>query len=164
MLSTPASPSGAEEEVRRRIAEAGPITFAEFMDVALYWPRGGYYAARQALGAGGDFYTAPLTHPVFGALVARQLADMWRSLGSPDRFWTVELGAGSGVLAQDIASAARDVDGAFARELRYACVDAAPPPQGPSASGGPGRRGRPCAASPASCSRTSSSTPCRSIG
>ena len=130
MLSTPASPSGAEEEVRRRIAEAGPITFAEFMDVALYWPRGGYYAARQALGAGGDFYTAPLTHPVFGALVARQLADMWRSLGSPDRFWTVELGAGSGVLAQDIASAARDVDGAFARALRYACVDAVPPPQG----------------------------------
>ena len=130
MLSTPASPSGAEEEVRRRIAEAGPITFAEFMDVALHWHGGGYYAARQALGAGGDFYTAPLTHPVFGALVARQLADMWRSMGSPDRFWTVELGAGSGVLAQDVASAARDVDDAFARALRYACVDTAPPPQG----------------------------------
>ncbi len=100
------------------------------MDVALHWPRGGYYASRQALGPGGDFYTAPLTHPVFGALVARQLADMWRSMSSPNRFWTVELGAGSGVLAEDIASAARDVDDAFAGALRYACVDAAPPPQG----------------------------------
>ena len=55
---------------------------------------------------------------------------MWRSMGSPDRFWTVELGAGSGVLAQDVASAARDVDDAFARALRCVCVDAAPPPQG----------------------------------
>ena len=32
-----------EAEIRRRIASSGPITFAEFMDVALYHPCGGYY-------------------------------------------------------------------------------------------------------------------------
>lgn len=72
-----------QDELRSRIGERGPVTFAEFMRVALYWPHGGYYATRAAPGPQGDFYTAPLTHPVFGALVARQLAQMWRALGSP---------------------------------------------------------------------------------
>jgi SAM-dependent MidA family methyltransferase len=127
-----ASPSGAEQELRRRITDHGPVTFAEFMDVALHWPRGGYYATRQALGAEGDFYTAPLTHPVFGALIARQLAGMWGNMGSPSPFWAVELGAGSGVLAADVTRASAEIDDGFARALCYVCVDAAPPPAGTS--------------------------------
>ena len=37
----------AECEVRRRIDERGKITFAEFMDIALYWPDGGYYTGQE---------------------------------------------------------------------------------------------------------------------
>ena len=114
-------------ELRRRIGERGPITFAEFMRVALYWPNGGYYATRTVLGPRGDFYTAPLTHPVFGALVGRQLAQMWRALGSPSPFWVLEPGAGTGTLGRDVARYAASADPAFAVALRHVGVDVRPP-------------------------------------
>lgn len=112
-----------QDELRSRIGERGPITFAEFMRVALYWPNGGYYATRPAPGPQGDFFTAPLTHPVFGALVARQLAQMWRALGSPSPFWVLEPGAGTGTLGRDAARYAASADPAFAAALRYVGVD-----------------------------------------
>lgn len=120
-------PAGAETVIRQRIAERGPITFAEFMSVALYG-RDGYYASRMALGPQGDFTTAPLTHPVFGALVARQIEQMWRELGAPPAMTVVEAGAGSGQLAADVVAASDSLDGAFARALRYVALDYASAP------------------------------------
>ena len=80
--------TGAETEIRRRISERGPITFAEFMDVALYWPEGGYYSASGGRAAGpfgpaGDYYTSPMAHPAFGALLAVQLYQFWLLLDRP---------------------------------------------------------------------------------
>ena len=118
-------------EIRRRIAEGGPITFAEFMDVALYWPQGGYYAARDPvsgldldpIGAGGDFYTSPLVHPAFGALLAVQLFQMWQLMERPAPFTVVEQGAGNGLLGRDIVNFAAGLPAGFADCLRYICVD-----------------------------------------
>ena len=59
-----------EREIRRRIRERGCIAFAEFMELALFWPPGGYYLQRRPIGASGDFYTSPHAHPAFGALLA----------------------------------------------------------------------------------------------
>ena len=115
-------------EIRRRIRSSGPITFDEFMTVALHWPDGGYYATRVTLGPSGDFYTAPLTHPVFGALVARQIAEMWRACGSPDRWRIVEMGAGTGRLAADILSAVEREHPRLALALRYLAIDASAAP------------------------------------
>jgi len=114
---------GPEAELRARIRHKGPITFAEFHEVALYWPFGGYYASRGPQGVRSDFYTAPLTHPVFGALLGRQLAQMWRLVGAPSHFWTVEPGAGSGRLGADLEEHARSIDPAFSRALRYVGID-----------------------------------------
>ena len=121
-------PTGAEVEARRRIAERGPITFAEYMDVALYWPDGGYYASRRAFGPAGDFYTAPLAHPSFGALIARQLLTAWRILNEPARFAVVEVGAGDGRLALDILANAPALSGRFAGAMEYAAADLREPP------------------------------------
>lgn len=115
------------DELRDMIRSRGPITFADFMRAALYSPRGGYYVRRNALGAKGDFYTAPLTHPVFGALVARKLAQLWRDADSPTRYWVIEPGAGTGRLAADVTEHAAAVDSEFAAAMRYAAVDVAPP-------------------------------------
>ena len=123
------APTGAEIELRRRIADAGAITFPEFMAVALYWPDGGYYPSRRAFGPEGDFYTAPLTHPVFGALVARQLEEMWSALGRPDPFWVVEQGAGNGRLWADVIDAAAALGHDFARAMRYIAIERAGPPR-----------------------------------
>ena len=122
------APTGADAEARRRIAQQGPLTFAEFMETALYWPDGGYYASRRSFGPLGDFYTAPLAHPVFGALVARQLLTMWRALGSTAPFAVIEAGAGDGTLALDVAAHASALGGGLTDALAYTAVDLREPP------------------------------------
>lgn len=87
-------------KIRDEIATTGPITFARFMELALYDPDGGYYRAEAARpGRGGDFLTAPEAHPIFGRAIARHVADVWRLLGSPAPFSIREFGAGGGALA-----------------------------------------------------------------
>ena len=113
----------AEQEIRRRIHERGPITFAEFMEVALYHPTGGYYTGTERIGASGDFYTSPSVHPAFGALLAVQLHQMWQVLGRPSPFTVLEPGAGNGLLCRDIVKAASGLPDDFAASLRCVCID-----------------------------------------
>jgi SAM-dependent MidA family methyltransferase len=113
----------AEAEIRRRIREKGAITFAEFMEVALFWPQGGYYLGPERIGPSGDYYTSPMAHPAFGALLAMQLYQMWQLLGYPIPFTVVELGAGSGGLCRDLAAYADHLPTQFARALRYICLE-----------------------------------------
>ena len=114
--------TGAEREIRRRITTSGAITFAEFMEVALYHPDG-YYSSRRPIGAEGDYFTSPVAHPAFGALICVQLETMWRTLGCPDPFWVIEAGAGDGVLGTDIVRYARSQFPRFSEALRYVAVD-----------------------------------------
>ena len=113
----------ADAEIRRRITEHGPITFAEFMEVALYHPGEGYYTSGERVGATGDFYTSPSVHPAFGALLAVQLFQMWEILGHPSPFTVAESGAGNGLLCRDIVAAASGLPNGFGRSLRYVCLD-----------------------------------------
>ncbi|MBI4312448.1 MAG: SAM-dependent methyltransferase [Chloroflexi bacterium] len=118
-----------EQELARRTAALGRITFAQFMEAALYWPNGGYYTQPRASGV--DYFTAPAAHPAFGALLALQLEEMWSALGRPDPFWVIEPGAGWGHLARDAASYAQSLEPSFAKALRYVALDraASPPPK-----------------------------------
>ena len=76
------------------------MTFARFMDLALYDPAGGYYRSDEARpGRAGDFLTAPETHPIFGTTLARFVDDVWQGLGRPDPFVVREHGSGEGALA-----------------------------------------------------------------
>lgn len=112
-----------EAEIRRRIRKRGHVTFAQFMELALFWPQGGYYLTRDPVGADGDYYTSPLVHPAFGALIAVQLCQMWFLLDRPEVFTAVELGAGAGRLARDVRDYSRHLPAEFAQALRYLCVD-----------------------------------------
>lgn len=95
--------------ISREIESAGGwISFARYMELALYAPGLGYYSAgSRKLGAAGDFITAPELSPLFGRALARQLAELV-PLPCPD---IVELGAGSGelaaVLLQELAALGR---------------------------------------------------------
>ncbi|PKB64115.1 MAG: hypothetical protein BZY80_03845 [SAR202 cluster bacterium Io17-Chloro-G2] len=114
----------AEEEIRRRIADRGTVTFAEFMDVALYWSGGGYYRSTgDPVGAHGDFYTSPLVHPAFGALLSVQLFQMWLLMHRPSPFTVLEMGAGNGLLCRDVAEYSKNLPEGFAQALRYICHD-----------------------------------------
>jgi SAM-dependent MidA family methyltransferase len=104
-----------------------PITFAQFMEAALYGP-GGYYAERPALGGPGhDYFTAPELHPAFGALLGRQVAEVWVALGRPSRFDLVEHGPGSGALCRDLLTWAEHEAPGFAAAIRYLLVERSAP-------------------------------------
>jgi SAM-dependent MidA family methyltransferase len=94
----------------------GWLPFDRFMSMALYEPGLGYYArgapvfgwwpgegapARQG---GSDFVTAPELSPLFGAALARQLAEVLRRAGLAE---VLEFGAGSGALAAQLIDALR---------------------------------------------------------
>ena len=88
------------------IATQGPLTFARFMDLALYDPVVGYYASGRAkIGKRGDFFTNFSVGAIFGEILAGQLREMWLRLGRPSQFALVEQGANDGQLALDILSA-----------------------------------------------------------
>ncbi len=87
------------------ITANGPLTFARFMELALYDPIVGYYASGAAeIGKRGDYFTNVSVGPVFGKILARQFREMWLCLGRPPRFSLVEQGANDGQLALDILS------------------------------------------------------------
>jgi SAM-dependent MidA family methyltransferase len=108
--------------IRDEIAAAGGwIDFARYMELALYAPGLGYYAAGATkLGPAGDFTTAPEMTPLFGQSLAVQVAAI---LAVTARREIVELGAGGGRLAADLLSAlaARD-----ALPSRYAILEPSP--------------------------------------
>lgn len=114
------------EEIALLIGLRGRITFAQFMELALFSPRGGYYTVGPGA-SGRDYFTAPIAHPAFGALLAVQLLEVWRCLGSPVRFHVVEVGASSGTLAADILGYALNLSASFSQALQYVAVDYAHP-------------------------------------
>ena len=60
--------------ILRALEREGRITFARFMQMALYHWRWGYYSRLSGLGESGDFYTSPELHPLFAAAVAARAA------------------------------------------------------------------------------------------
>ncbi len=113
----------AEGEIRRRIAEQGRITFAEFMEVALYWPVGGFYSTRHWLSPYENFYTAARAHPAFATLLTLQIFQFWQLLEHPRPFWVVEMGGADGMLARDIQRSSSHLPDGFQDSLRYLCLD-----------------------------------------
>ncbi|HET6630096.1 MAG TPA: SAM-dependent methyltransferase [Woeseiaceae bacterium] len=89
--------------IRQAIAAAGgSVSFAEYMQLALYAPGLGYYSAGSTkFGDAGDFVTAPEISPLFGRVLARQCAGVLEEVEQPA---VLELGAGSGVLAEQVLS------------------------------------------------------------
>ena len=85
------------DEIER---QGGRITFARYMELALYAPGLGYYSAGlNKFGAAGDFVTAPEISPLFARCVARQCRQVLQALGSGD---ILEFGAGSGAMAAEL--------------------------------------------------------------
>ncbi|HXG25803.1 MAG TPA: SAM-dependent methyltransferase [Candidatus Binatia bacterium] len=131
-LSAPLPESDPElvERIRAEIRDQGPMTFARFMELALYDPQRGYYARFDAEASGpgrrGDFLTAPESHPIFGWSIARHLENVWAALGRPVRFVVREHGAGTGALAAGILDGLRRAGSPLADAIRYQAIDASP--------------------------------------
>ncbi len=91
-----------EQIIIDRIRKEGPISFHDYMEMALYHPGTGYYTSRSdKIGPGGDFYTSSNVTPIYGEMIGRQLEEMWEHLGRGP-FTIVECGAGTGKLCHDV--------------------------------------------------------------
>ncbi len=114
----------------RQIAETSQrrITFAEFMDLALYHSQYGYYATRALnIGTRGDFFTAPHLASDFGELLAEQCVQLWETMQHPSPFTLVEMGAGQGLLAADMLRHLHQRFPEFCEGLEYIIVERAVP-------------------------------------
>jgi SAM-dependent MidA family methyltransferase len=124
----PGDEPGLLDLIRSAIRSDGPMTFARFMELALYQPDLGFYAGGvRGPGRDADFLTAPESHPLFGWAVARQLHEVWDRLGRPERFTVREHGAGSGALAAAIVDGLRRSGSPLGDALRYRTVERSRP-------------------------------------
>jgi SAM-dependent MidA family methyltransferase len=89
-------------QIRREMEKDGPVSFARFMELALYAPELGYYERQREVGRRGDFFTSVSVGPMFGELLAFQFAQ-WMDEHSPAEKWQIiEAGAHRGDLAADV--------------------------------------------------------------
>lgn len=109
-------------KLKARIARDGPISVADYMQTCLGDPEHGYYRRQPAIGAAGDFVTAPEISQVFGELIGLWCAVVWQQMGSPPRVNLVELGPGRGTLMRDALRSTRIVPG-FREALSVHLVD-----------------------------------------
>lgn len=104
--------------IRSEIRAQGNISFARYMELALYAPTLGYYTAgSQKFGSEGDFTTAPEISALFGQCLARQIQPILAHLATAN---ILEFGAGSGRLAVQILSALADLP------IRYYILEISP--------------------------------------
>jgi len=91
-----------ERLIKNHILQNGPVTFADFMNLAQYHPQLGYYRAEKVkIGKEGDFYTSPHVSAAFGEIIGTFIEKVIGFLKISD-FTILELGAGKGYLALDI--------------------------------------------------------------
>ena len=108
--------------VQKRIHDEGPISFRDFMEMALYYPQLGYYtSAKEKFGKEGDYFTAPFFTKVYGSIIAKQLEEMWLLIGEKE-FTIVEYGAGTGSLCADILDELKS-NKFFYKKLNYVIIE-----------------------------------------
>ena len=118
---------GLVQKLVARLEREGPLSFAAFMEAALYDPEFGYYmTAGPRIGREGDYYTSLDVHPIFAELVGRQVAQAAEAIAPSGEFTIVEMGAGKGLLAKHLLSAYRRDNPDFLARLRYLLVERSP--------------------------------------
>ncbi len=114
------------------ISQKGPMSFARFMELALYDDPYGYYMTQAVeseqpppnrIGWDGDFFTAPELSPILAKTMVRQILDIDAQLGHPDPFTLLEMGGGNGTFALDFLKACRTIAAELFNRLSYLMVE-----------------------------------------
>ncbi len=116
--------SALHQLISERIQRGGPLSFAEYMRMALYEPGYGYYVTGSAkMGWQGDYFTSTDVSSLFANCMGRQLYAMWEKLKHPAHFLVLEQGAGRGDLAGGVRVWAQEEAPAFHAALDYQIED-----------------------------------------
>ncbi|MCI4625696.1 MAG: SAM-dependent methyltransferase [Candidatus Magnetoovum sp. WYHC-5] len=112
-------------KIVEKIKHQGPLSFHNYMDMALYYPDYGYYTSKETeIGKEGDFFTSAHLHPIFGQLIGQQIEQMWQLMGKPIEFFIVEFGAGKGYLFYDLINT--QTNDKFIKALKYVIIEKNP--------------------------------------
>ncbi len=84
------------------LKEKKSIPLDQFINIALYDKKFGYYMKKNPFGKGGDFITSPLISNLFGEMLAIWCVAFWEHIGKPRKILLVELGPGDGSLCSDL--------------------------------------------------------------
>jgi len=118
-----------EAIVIERIKDGGPLSVAQYMDLALSHPEHGYYTKHDPFGVAGDFITAPEISQMFGELLGLWAAVLWQGMdggdGGPEHIHLVELGPGRGTLMRDMLRTTAALPG-FEQALDVHLVETSP--------------------------------------
>lgn len=113
--------------IRSQVEKHGPVSFAWFMQQALYHPEHGYYSSgRSAIGRKGDYFTNVSVGPLFGELLALQFSEIWERLGKMNDFCIIEQGAHDGQFARDVLEFVQKRLPEFFEALRYRIIEPFP--------------------------------------
>src|SRR5438874_3399855 len=113
--------------IRAQVQKHGPVSFAWFMQQALYHPELGYYSSgRCVIGRKGDYFTNVTVGPLFGQLLAAQFSEIWERLGKINNFVIVEQGAHDGQFARDVLEFVQKRLPKFFDALRYRILEPFP--------------------------------------
>ena len=111
-----------EEIIAGEIRSEGPVSFARFMELALYHPQLGYYERHtRQTGRSGDFYTSVSVGSLYGELLAFEFVRLLEALPGPVQL--VESGAHDGELARDILNYLRQYCPALFERLGYWIIE-----------------------------------------
>ncbi len=114
------------EIIKSRIRGSGPITFEDFMDLALYHEEYGYYTSGNvSIGREGDFYTSPYVHTAFGEVVSKFITKGLSFINAPVPM-IIEVGAGKGTLARDILDTIKRESSEIYGKLIYTFIEKSP--------------------------------------
>ena len=116
------------DAIREEIRQSGAITFARFMELALYCPETGYYEKNlDKVGRAGDFITSVSTGSLFGELLAFQFAEWLEEMRSAEcGLRIVEAGAHDGKLAADILRWLQTHRQKLFSEIEYVILEPSP--------------------------------------
>jgi SAM-dependent MidA family methyltransferase len=113
------------EIIIEKIKNEGPLSFRDFMEMSLYYPELGYYTSTtDKIGKNGDFYTSSDLTSLFGAIIGKQIEEMWEVAGM-EPFTIIEFGAGTGLLCHDILDYLKNNMKLY-DELNYCIIEKSP--------------------------------------
>ena len=120
------------EKIVSEIGLHGPMSFARFMELALYDVPHGYYMTKKAepdlsssdrIGWDGDYFTAPELSPILAKTLVRQILAIDDQLNHPPQFTFMEIGAGNGTFAFDFIQECRAIASDFSHRLSYQIIE-----------------------------------------
>jgi SAM-dependent MidA family methyltransferase len=132
-MATPLS-----RKIASHIRDTGhPMTFASFMEMALYDDEHGYYSTGGSRGRsggpaspigmdGGDFYTAPCVSPFLAKSLVRQLQEIDGLLEHPPEFTVLEMGPGEGQFIKDVLDEIANLDQGLYARLSIILIERSP--------------------------------------